>query len=156
VGSVVKHLGEGFHANLLIAEQLMLVEIDADHWKSWVHARLSTPLSRPGAMTLFQAAPQEHLALAKHLTAETKTEQFVPGKGVVAKWERLRRQNHWFDALYNACAAGHACGTRLVEPDVIQKPHQNVEVDSDHRSSLSDRIAEANERFRTILRRDES
>ena len=30
------------------------------------------------------------------------------------KWERLRRQNHWFDALYNACAAGHYCGVRLV------------------------------------------
>ncbi|WP_145054490.1 hypothetical protein [Lignipirellula cremea] len=39
----------------------------------------------------------------------------MAGKGVVAKWERLRRQNHWFDALYNACAAGHACGVRLVE-----------------------------------------
>ena len=36
-------------------------------------------------------------------------------KGVVVKWERLGRQNHWFDALYNACAAGHGCGVRLVE-----------------------------------------
>jgi hypothetical protein len=156
VGSVVKHLGEGFHANLLIAEQLMLVEIDADHWKSWVHARLSTPLSRPGAMTLFQAAPREHLALAKHLTAETKTEQFVAGKGVVAKWERLRRQNHWFDALYNACAAGHACGARLVEPDVTPQPERPVETTGGLRSSMTDRLSEAYERFRTILRRDES
>ncbi len=41
-----------------------------------------------------QTAPGEHLALAKHLTAEKKTEQFVAGKGVVVKWERLRRQNH--------------------------------------------------------------
>ncbi len=63
---------------------------------------------------MFQAAPQEHLALAKHLTAETKTEEFVSGRGVLVKWERLRRQNHWFDALYNACAAGHLCGVRLV------------------------------------------
>ena len=66
-------------------------------------------------MTLFQAAPHEHLSLAKHLTAEVKTEEFVAGKGVVIKWERLRRQNHWFDALYNSCAAGHACNVRLVE-----------------------------------------
>jgi hypothetical protein len=65
-------------------------------------------------MTLFEAPPQQHLALAKHLTAEVKTEEFVAGKGVVVKWERLRRQNHWFDALYNACAAGHYCGVRLV------------------------------------------
>ena len=45
-------------------------------------------------MTLFHASPQEHLALAKLLTAEVKTEEFAAGKGVVVKWERLRRQNH--------------------------------------------------------------
>jgi hypothetical protein len=53
----------------------------------------------PGAMTLFHALPQDHLPLAKHLTAETKIEEFVQGKGMVVRWERLRRQNHWFDAL---------------------------------------------------------
>jgi hypothetical protein len=57
----------------------------------------------------------EHLVLAKLLTAERKIEEFVSGKGVVVKWERLRRQNHWFDALYNASAAAHFCGVRLVE-----------------------------------------
>jgi hypothetical protein len=114
-GSIVKFIGEGYHANWLPAEQLHLLEIDADHWKSWVHQRLATPLGSPGAMTLFQAASQEHLSLAKHLTAESKVEEFVPGKGVVVRWERLRRQSHWFDALYNACAAGHGCGVRLVE-----------------------------------------
>jgi hypothetical protein len=70
-------------------------------------------MGQPGAMSLFRAGPHEHLALAKHLTAETKTEEYVAGKGVVTKWERVRRQNHWFDALYNACAAGHLCGVRL-------------------------------------------
>src|SRR4051812_12833555 len=68
-----------------------------------------------GAMTLFQALPHEHLSLAKHLTAEVTTEEFVAGKGIVTKWERLRRQNHWLDALYNACVAGHGCEIRLVE-----------------------------------------
>jgi hypothetical protein len=113
-GSVVRHIGEGYHLNWLRSEKLKLVEIDADHWKTWVHQRLVSPLDSDGAMTLFEAIPQQHLALAKHLTAEVKTEEFVAGKGVVVKWERLRRQNHWFDALYNACAAGHYCGVRLV------------------------------------------
>src|SRR5687768_16432554 len=67
-------LARGFHLNRLPTEKLRLAEIDADHWKTWVHQRLSTPLGSPGAMTLFQASPQEHLALAKHLTAEVKTE----------------------------------------------------------------------------------
>jgi hypothetical protein len=34
---------------------------------------------------------------------------------MVVGWERLLLQNHWFDALYNACAAGHGVGVRLVE-----------------------------------------
>ena len=114
-GSVVKCIGDGYHANFLPAENLYLVEVDADHWKSWVHQRLSTPMGGLGAMTFYHGGPQEHLAMAKHLTAETKTEQFVAGKGVVAKWERLRRQNHWLDAVYNACAAGHGVGVRLVD-----------------------------------------
>ena len=83
-----------------------------------MHQRLSTPLGKPGALTLFHTQPQEHLALAKHLTAEIKTEEFVTGKGVVVKWERARRQNHWFDALYNACAAAHSCGVKLVEENL--------------------------------------
>ena len=122
-GSLVNHLGEGFHLSLLPAERLRVAEVDADHWKTWVHERLSTPMGQNGAMTFFSALPQEHLALAKHLTAERKTEEFVAGKGVAVKWERLRRQNHWFDALYNACAAGHFCGVRLVEePPKPPKP----------------------------------
>ena len=71
-------------------------------------------MGNPGAMTLYQAAPQEHLSLAKHLTPETKTEEFVAGKGMIVSWERVRKPNHWFDALYNACAAGHYCGVRLL------------------------------------------
>lgn len=118
-GSICKFIGEGYHANFLPAEKLLLLEVDADHWKTWVHQRLTTPMGSAGAMTLYQSAkPQEHLALAKHLTAEVKTEEFVQGKGVVAKWERLRKQNHWFDALYNACAAAHALGVKLVEENL--------------------------------------
>ena len=126
-GSIVKHIGEGFHLNRLPTEKLRLAEIDADHWKTWVHQRLSTPMDSPGAMTLFQASPQEHLALAKHLTAEVKTEEFVAGKGVVGKWERLRRQNHWFDALHNACAAGYYCGVRLVDEAKVTRPRMTLQ-----------------------------
>jgi hypothetical protein len=82
--------------------------------RRWRHIAWSGP-------SWFQALPQDHLSLAKHLTAETKVEEFVPGKGMVVRWERLRRQNHWFDALYNACATGHGVGVRLVE-EVKQAP----------------------------------
>lgn len=114
-GSIVKHVGEGFHINWLAPEKLHLVEIDTDHWKTWLHQRLAAPLERSGTITFHKASPNEHLTLAKHLTAETKTEEFVAGKGVVVKWERIRRQNHWLDALGYACAAASLAGVRLIE-----------------------------------------
>lgn len=64
-------------------------------------------------MSFYKASPQEHMSLVKHLTAETKTEEFIAGKGVVTRWERVRKANHWFDALYNASVAGYYCGVRL-------------------------------------------
>ena len=118
--TTVKSIGEEFHCNWLKDQRLRLAIVNADYWKSWVHQRLSTPVDSAGAMTLYQASPEEHLTLAKHLTAEQKVTQFVAGKGVVDKWERVRKYNHWFDALYNACAAGHHSGVRLVEETVGQ------------------------------------
>ncbi|MEX0643604.1 MAG: terminase gpA endonuclease subunit, partial [Pirellulales bacterium] len=125
-GSLVKHIGEGFHFNWQPAEKLLLVEVDADHWKTWTHQRLTAPVEERGALTLFAATPQEHLSFAKHLTAEVKTEEFIPGKGLVTKWERKQRQNHWLDALYNACAAASFCGVRLLE---VKVPERKVVTD---------------------------
>jgi hypothetical protein len=71
-------------------------------------ADVRTTVPRPPKATA-DAAPRTLVV------AETKVEEFVAGKGVVVRWERIRRQNHWFDALYNACAAGHGCEVRLVE-----------------------------------------
>jgi phage terminase large subunit GpA-like protein len=121
-GSIVRYIGEGYHGNWQPAEQVLLIEVNSDHWKTFVHQRLSTPLDKPGAMTLFKALPNEHLTLAQHLTSERKVEDYVTGKGVVVKWESIHRRNHWFDALYNACAAGHGVGVRLVDEIVPEPP----------------------------------
>ena len=79
---------------------------------------MTQPLDNPGALTIFRSQSEIHLSLAKHLTAEVKKEEFITGKGVVVKWTCLRCQNHFFDALYYAAAAGWYCGVRL--PD--EKP----------------------------------
>ncbi len=73
-------------------------------------------------MWLFQSPPHEHLSLAKHLTAEKKTEEFVVGKGVITRWERIRKNNHSFDALYNACVAGRRAGVRLLPDQAPSRP----------------------------------
>ena len=66
-------------------------------------------------MTLFQAAASDHTSLAKHFTAEKCVESFEPGKGRSVKWVTKSRSNHWFDAGYYGCCAGHFCGWSLTD-----------------------------------------
>jgi len=114
-GNLVRFIGEGYHLTLLRKERLHLAEVNSDQWKSWVHQRLSVAPDTVGALALYQAQPHEHLAFTQHMVAERQVEEFVAGKGAVVRWEAVRRNNHWFDALYLAAAAGHFAGTRLIE-----------------------------------------
>jgi len=123
-GAVVKHIGEEYHISWIEKDGVFLVEVNADHWKSIVHSRLTSPITKegvasPGSIVLHAASPQEHLAIAKHLTSEKQVEEFDQKRGTFTKWERVKRDNHWFDALYNACAAGHLAGVRVIEPHVV-------------------------------------
>jgi phage terminase large subunit GpA-like protein len=127
---VVKWLGEEYHFSILKDRGVVLVEINVDHWKSWVHNRIRQPCfdshgratAENGALTLF--APErsnEHFALGKHVTAERAIDRFVPGKGMEQVWERQRKANHWLDTLVYASAAAHRDGVRLVAAKRAQK-----------------------------------
>lgn len=97
-----------------------LVEIDADAWKSRVHSRLECRKDEPFAIQLFAQQSREHFDYAKHLTAEKKVQEFVVGKGLVTRWEKLRKANHWLDCEAMAHCAADAFGIRqeatTVEP----------------------------------------
>ena len=101
-----------------------LIEIASDEWKSWLNARLRTPLGESGAMTLFagSAGPSDHFSFAKQLTAETQVEQFSATEGVVRRWIAKHRNNHWLDSTSYACVAGHAAGARLIEAQPAPAP----------------------------------
>lgn len=124
-----KVVGVGDHYNLIeLPTRQQQLEINVDHWKSWIHARLQTPIGRPGALTLFDS--NDHLGFAKHLTAEKRVEEFVPGEGTVTKWIQVSRNNHWLDATVYAAVAGHAAGARLIgeqtaEPKSEPKPESD-------------------------------
>lgn len=48
---------------------------------------------------------------------------------VVTRWERVRKQNHWLDAPYNASVAGSLAGVRLIaEPQPSAPQTQRREV----------------------------
>lgn len=115
-------IGEGYHFTKSIAEQIIRVDLNADYWKSFTHARLTTPLEpgdwTPGTLTLFQSGPSSHFTLAKHFTAEKQVQEFIPGKGEIIRWERERQGNHYFDAAAICSGALHFCGARLLAPDL--------------------------------------
>ncbi len=118
----VLKVGEGYHVAQQ-ADGVLLAELNADQWKTWLHRRLATPLvdehgeavERPGAMTLYSAGRNEHLSLTKHLTAEREVDDFTPERGAFKRFERESRVNHWLDSGMMACAAGHAVGVRLID-----------------------------------------
>lgn len=85
---------------------ILLVHLNADHWKSELHQCLALPADSPEAVTLFMSPDNhEHSEWAAHVCAEKQIEKFLPGRGTVITWERISRQNHWFDASYSALAA---------------------------------------------------
>ena len=100
------------------------LDVDANHWKSWLHQRLKTPIGEPGAVTLYQMARNldgrpsgDHLKFARHLLAERQVQEVV--KGVpVTRFEVLSRNNHWLDSTTLACVAGHVAGVRLIRPEL--------------------------------------
>lgn len=117
-GAVIKQIGEEYHIVKLKGKGVYLVEVNADYWKSWVHERLRTPLGSPGAMTFYHAMPKKHISVSRYLTAERRIQTYDAKKGKLLEvWKRERRSNHWLDALYIACAAGHLCGARLEDEE---------------------------------------
>jgi hypothetical protein len=68
----------------------MLVQADADHWKTWVHQRLITPLNKPGAMTLFDAQPSGHARRGR--------------------WGRVQRRGAVWESDRNLLDASHESG----------------------------------------------
>jgi hypothetical protein len=110
-------IGDMFHVARYASEQSLAVEFSADYWKSFVHARLATELAgngpTPGALSLFATSPREHLTLAKHLTAERRIFEFVPGEGDIERWKRVHKNNHYLDGFAMAAVGGSWCGVQL-------------------------------------------
>jgi len=106
VTSDVRYLGHGYHLSQVPRAGQLLVHVDADLWKSELHDGLSVPADDGQAIVLYDApSPTEHQTFAVQLAAEEREEKFIENRGVVRKWKRLRRANHYLDASYNAAAA---------------------------------------------------
>lgn len=118
-GSRVLFVGENYEV-VLLPGGTRIIEINANKWKSWFHARLRTPLGKPGAFTLFYAT--DHISYGKHLVSEREEEEFIKGKGLVTRFTALSRNNHYLDATTMACVAGHIAGQRIITADMPAAP----------------------------------
>lgn len=100
---------------------------DANHWKSFVHARLNVAMADPGCLSLFTPGRAEsHLMLSEHLTAERPT-QVTARERTVSEW-KLRSpglDNHWLDGLVGCAVAASIEGAHLFGE---QKPTQRRRV----------------------------
>jgi phage terminase large subunit GpA-like protein len=107
----ILYIGREYHIarpkrNGKVIPGVQLVHINSDHWKSAFHQALVMEPGTEGAITLYESADAfEHSEFASHVTAEKQIEKFFPARGTVITWERIRRENHKFDASYQATAA---------------------------------------------------
>lgn len=106
--SEVRFIGKGYHMSWIRRAKILLVHVNADHWKSEFHQRLAMPPEELTAITLYQSASSaEHIEYSRQVTAERQIEKWIPGRGTVPVWQRVERANHYLDAGYLSTAAAH-------------------------------------------------
>lgn len=99
------------------------VNIDTNHWKSFVHRRLAVARGDRGCLTLFGDDPKQHRLIADHLVSESCFPQISEKTGrrvEVWKLKPGRPDNHWLDAIAGVCVAASMQGVALDE--VSERP----------------------------------
>lgn len=79
---------------------------DANYWKTAVHARGTTAVGDPGALTVFGTTIEQHRLLCDQLASEYRVR--TSGRGRLCDEWKIRvpgRDNHWLDCLVG-CAVG--------------------------------------------------
>lgn len=126
VSNLNRVIGEGYYLAYLETPSKMgrvkLVHVNADHWKSQVHQRLSIDTDADGAMTIWRhsESPNEHNTFFRHILAQRATMKPVPDRGDVLVMVQVRKADHWLDSTALAAAAGHSCGEHLAKPDKVE------------------------------------
>lgn len=121
--SEIRSIGREFHISWIRHARTLLVHVNSDHWKSDFHQRLAMPTEEQTAIVLYQSASRsEHLDYSRQITAERQVEKWMPGRGVITVWERIRRDNHYLDAGYLATTASHFVMAKRMEQKQKTKP----------------------------------
>ncbi len=120
---------------------------DANYWKSFVQARLATPMGDPGSLSLFGSKPERHRLLAEHMTAEYRVR--TEGRGrTVDEW-KLRasggsasgggRDNHWLDCAVGSAVAASMQGAVLFGTQSKPKKRERISLAELQRQKMRER-----------------
>ena len=103
------------------------VQIDANYWKTFVHARLATSPGDRGCLTLFGEKSGEHRLFAEHIASSETWVRTIGHGRTVQEW-RLKPSapdNHWLDCLVGCAVAASMSGVKLgVEAEQARKARQ--------------------------------
>ncbi len=119
-----ERLGPGWKIGTVSGQRGLL--FDANHWKSFLAARLNTTVGDPGAITYHQG---EHHQLLDHLTSEQPIAVTARGR-TVDEWKLLPgRENHFLDCAVLATVAASAAGITAVGAEIApERQRRRVEV----------------------------
>ena len=106
--------------------ELRICQIDANYWKSFVHARLAVAMGDRGCLSLFGAKAEEHRLLSEHLAAEYRVRTEARGR-TVDEWKLKANavDNHWLDCAVGCAAAASMLGVSLFRGAVPRKVKRN-------------------------------
>lgn len=90
------------------------MRLDANYYKTFVHARFATAIGDAGSLSLFGHSPEEHRLFADHLTAEHPIRTTGQGRSLF-EWRTLpdKPDNHYLDTIAGCAAAASLSGAAL-------------------------------------------
>jgi len=92
------------------------IRFDANHWKTFVHARFVVDLADKGSLSLFGEDRRVHKLFSEHMTAELPDQISAENTGrTVNEWKIRpgRSDNHWFDCIVGCSVAASLVGAKL-------------------------------------------
>lgn len=103
---------------------------DTNRWKSFVAARLLTPIGGRSGLMLFGDSPRTHHLFADHLTAEYTVATAGRGREIEVWKPHVGRDNHWWDCLVGCAVGASFHGITLAEHKIAVPARRKVSLNS--------------------------
>jgi len=122
-----ERLGESWReTNVEKYNRLRRVFYDANHWKSFIRARIQTAQGDPGALSVHNLQGEIRQLYAAHMLAEKSCMVEANGRKVDEWANHPGVDNHWFDCLMMAAVAASVCGCELQNQGIPQKQRKKI------------------------------